>query len=314
MRKLTNLLLLLMISGNVLAQNLVPNGDFEQYSSCPTNFSEIDSALFWTVPTTFSSTDYYNACANGTSILVGVPTNLSGSNYTVAHSGDGYAGIYLSAIVAGPDKREHIEVPLTSALLAGETYHFEMYVTLSSNCIYTTDAIGVYFSDTMLSGINNTEPLPFVPQITNTSGNVFDTLNWTLVQGDFTAVGGEQFLTISNFLYDSSTVFTMVNPTGSNLVYVFLDDVSLSNVTGLNEGSKVSTVVYPNPFSTNLNVELRTEEQAEIILYDIASRKILEETFVKSVSLNTEQLAKGIYIFELRDKNGLVKKGKVVKN
>ena len=52
----------------------------------------------------------------------------------------------------------------------------------------------------------------------------------------------------------------------------------------------------------------------DIILYDIASRKVLQQQFYKSVSLSTEQLAKGIYLYEVRDRNGLYKKGKVVKN
>ena len=48
--------------------------------------------------------------------------------------------------------------------------------------------------------------------------------------------------------------------------------------------------------------------------HDIASRKLLQQKFTNAVSLNTEQLAKGVYLYEVRNKNGVIKKGKVVKD
>ncbi|MBC8172614.1 MAG: hypothetical protein H7X71_01800 [Chitinophagales bacterium] len=56
--------------------NHVPNGDFEEYTSCPSDYSQIDSALYWLVPTSFNSTDYYHTCA--TSSAVSVPFNGAG--------------------------------------------------------------------------------------------------------------------------------------------------------------------------------------------------------------------------------------------
>ena len=71
---------------------------------------------------------------------------------------------------------------------------------------------------------------------------------------------------------------------------------------------------FPNPFTNNLNVEANNNELSEITLYDITSRKLLQQKFINSVSLNTEQLTKGIYIYEVRNKDGSCKKGKVVKD
>jgi hypothetical protein len=72
--------------------------------------------------------------------------------------------------------------------------------------------------------------------------------------------------------------------------------------------------IFPNPTSNELNIQTNHNQPSEIILYDILSRKLLHQTFTNSVSLNTEQLQKGIYIYELRDKKGVIKKGKVVKD
>ncbi|HKR07088.1 MAG TPA: T9SS type A sorting domain-containing protein [Bacteroidia bacterium] len=74
------------------------------------------------------------------------------------------------------------------------------------------------------------------------------------------------------------------------------------------------TTIYPNPFSDKLNFTVNNKERSEIILYDIASRKLLQQQFINSVSLNTEQLSKGLYLYEVQDRNGLYKKGKVVKD
>src|ERR1700704_5421680 len=48
-------------------QNLVPNGDFEQYSGCPNFAGQMDSCLFWINPAPYppaGSPDYFNQCAS----------------------------------------------------------------------------------------------------------------------------------------------------------------------------------------------------------------------------------------------------------
>ncbi|MEP7169460.1 MAG: T9SS type A sorting domain-containing protein [Bacteroidota bacterium] len=43
------------------------------------------------------------------------------------------------------------------------------------------------------------------------------------------------------------------------------------------------------------------------------TRKLLQQTFINSASVNTEELSKGIYFYEIKNKNSLVEKGKLVK-
>jgi len=87
-----------------------------------------------------------------------------------------------------------------------------------------------------------------------------------------------------------------------------------SCLVGINEmGENLSASIYPNPFTTQLNITLANNESSHIILYDILSRKLLQQSFINSVSLNTSQLSKGIYFYEMRNKNGVLRNGKVVK-
>jgi photosystem II stability/assembly factor-like uncharacterized protein len=71
---------------------------------------------------------------------------------------------------------------------------------------------------------------------------------------------------------------------------------------------------YPNPLTNKLTISTNNNELSEIILYDITSKKLLQQQFTNSISINTEQLAKGIYIYEVTNKTGVIKKGKVVKD
>lgn len=155
MKRLFYLIIMLLVCRICKGQNLVPNGDFENYSGCPTDVSQIDSALFWMNPSAGAgSPDYYNECSS--SSLVGVPYNVLG--YQPARSGNGYSGIYIWVNVTG-NVREYIETPLTMTLSANNCYYFEMYVNFPNACQFTSDAIGIYFSDTAVTGITNYYPL-----------------------------------------------------------------------------------------------------------------------------------------------------------
>ena len=71
--------------------------------------------------------------------------------------------------------------------------------------------------------------------------------------------------------------------------------------------------IFPNPVTDKLIINIDNYEPTEIILYDLSSRKLLQQTFTNSTTLNTEQLAKGMYLYTVRNKNGIIKNGKVIK-
>jgi hypothetical protein len=71
--------------------------------------------------------------------------------------------------------------------------------------------------------------------------------------------------------------------------------------------------IFPNPFQNFLTVISKSNEPSEIILYDLAMRKLQQQTFVNNVNLNTDAFAKGVYIYEIRNHEGTFSRGKVVK-
>jgi hypothetical protein len=300
--------LLLTFSTSLPAQNLVTNGDFEQLVSCPTALAQLSSTVNWFTPTN-GSPDYFHECATG---MAGVPDNIFGYQY--AHSGEGYGGIEPWAISPN-GYREYFEAQLSSPLVAGTCYYFEMFVSTGDVCQFTTDDIQVYFSNTIISGIPGNLNLSFTPQISNATGNFIDTMSWVPVTGMYTATGGEEYIIIGNFKNNAQTDTMEVNASGTDVyIYFYIDDVSLTVCTGINDPSDQHQVrVYPNPAVDFINVELTHQTSADFLLYDAASKKLLETQFNNKTELDISPLERGIYFYELRYDDGVTRTGKVMK-
>jgi type IX secretion system substrate protein/beta-propeller repeat-containing protein len=121
-------------------------------------------------------------------------------------------------------------------------------------------------------------------------------------------IGGD-FYKVNPFIIGNDTLILI----GEENVFVaklsYSSSQSVSEIISIGEYT-----LYPNPFLNSVSIKSSDNEQSQIILYDITSRKILNQSFINSTSINTEQLAKGIYLYEVRNKNGVIKKGKIVKD
>ncbi len=218
------------------AQNLVPNPGFDTYTTCPSTSSQVTLTPPWFNPAgATGSPDYMNACFTGGQ--QGAPTNFYG--YQVPYNPGGYYG--LITYYNGVEVREYLSVQLTSPLVAGTVYNVGFHVSLSDNFMYATDHFGAYISNGPVNGPGTFGAMTaYTPQIDNPSGNVIsDMINWTLVSGTYTAVGGENYITLGNFSDDANTQAPLVNP-GNTLGwgYYYIDEVFViptivtMNVTG----------------------------------------------------------------------------------
>jgi hypothetical protein len=206
------------------AVNLVPNGGFENYVSCPTSFTQIYQAAPWDTPTTGTS-DYLNACAPASFPSVNVPQNEQG--YQTAHTGVGYAG--LIPLSAAANYREYIEAPLTSPLVANASYLVEFYVSLADSSILAIDRLGAYLSVGPVGPVPNYAPLAVTPQV-ESPANVYltNSTGWTLVSGVVVASGGENHIVIGSFRDDASTSTVPGPGLWPGGAYYYIDDVSVT--------------------------------------------------------------------------------------
>ncbi len=234
-------------------QNLVYNGDFEIYDTCPTQASypsllEINKCKGW-YPPTLGTSDYFNACANGnwgSNGNIWVPNNFIG--YQNPYNGVGYIGLFSfqNGIATQCIYREYVQTKLITPLIAGKQYVLEYYVSMA-NYQAAVNSISALFTVNKVT-TNNDCPIIANPQIKNKGAYITDTLHWTRIAGTFTANGGEEYLTLGFF--EDTANLTGVLPLlpdsitfGSYSSYYYIDGVNLTEQT--------CDINIPNIFTPN---------------------------------------------------------------
>lgn len=323
MKKLYLLPVLFLVSSICHAQNLVPNGDFEIYGAVPCGWTGSASAFSaatsgWTSPTNGTPDIHSTLISQSCSNFHPHSTYSCNNGSQVPYSGNIFSGFYTN--VMGTPNREYIQAQLSSPMSPGLAYYVQFYVSLGEESAFATNNIGVWFS-TAATNVPIITELGYTPQVLFTNV-ITDTANWVLLTDTIIPTQAYQYIIIGNFFNDSATTAVNVNPLACwARSYYYCDDVcistnplSCSSSIGVNENLNEKEInVFPNPFSDNLNIETNNPGLLEIIVYDITSRIIVQQQFTGSVSLNTSQFSKGIYLYEVGSKITGIKKGKVVK-
>jgi hypothetical protein len=310
------------------SQNLVPNPSFEDYSSCPDNFGEIQRALNW--DSYNESPDYYNRCAPSCSPLnmcLGIPQSWYG--YQEAYDGNAYVGLgtYDESF---PQLREIIGTQLFQPLIPGRKYFVSCYISNAGGynwfplhyCDGASNNFGFRFFNNAYSQFN---PCP-IDNFThiNETAIISDTVNWVKIIGSFIADSAYQYFSMGNF-YDALHTDT-INIVDSDtlikkVVYFFVDQVCVSldsmDCVGINsvhsnfQTNKIE--IYPNPFNEKLILNIEFYENVELTIYDILLRPILCQKYSSNQYINTIEFDMGIYYYELKNKTGLIQNGKLLK-
>lgn len=227
--------LLLKLPVLLFSQNLVPNPSFE----CGTDICDANEdaskyeiyACGWTCPNTGTS-DVLNTRIKDKTCFSSMPyraNNLSrfiGSQ--LPRTGNRFAGI-VSYLWMFP-YREYIQTKLKTALIPGEYYCAEMYVSSADFANFSCNNIGMYFADSETNVLTpNPEPLPFLPQIVERN-IINDTVNWVRISGTFKATSSAKYLVIGNFNTNAETTIVTKFLNGHNSAYYFIDDVSVEHM------------------------------------------------------------------------------------
>ena len=224
------------------AQNLVADPSMENYHlaysiACPYDTTIV--AIDWYNPTA-ASPDYMHAlmfhyCQGIPNPTVPIPYNNFGYQWPL----DGIAYWHFNTAYS---YAEYIQGILTNSLITGHQYCVSFYLSLADSCWYAMDAIGALFTTWAvnspthpnLSGI-----LQYTPQVISNK-YITDRKNWVLVSGSFIAQGGEQYLTIGNFVPDSLYMSHVYHASGGSTsswwksTSYYVDMVSVYDCTGHN--------------------------------------------------------------------------------
>lgn len=217
------------------SQNLVQNGGFEDFVSCPVKMSNLNKdAEHWSAPT-LGTTDYFNECSR---TKLGVPMNFKGRQEP--YEGAAYAGLYL---FAPRDYREYIQVPLTETLEKGSRYRLTLFISLSEKSDGAVMDMGAVFSEKPLSvhtkrELSQRELMEATAQTTHikqfpVAGYYQDKQDWMELSFDMVSKGFESYLILGNFKSNAGTSYLDgQNPSTKEegYAYYYLDDISLTYI------------------------------------------------------------------------------------
>lgn len=268
-------LTLLLWSNLLAAQNLVPNGSFEEYLVCPGGYSQNPSEFrvnSWR-SLTFGSPDYFNSCSEGEAA---VPYNWAG--VADAYDGFGYVGIYTWLDIK--DYREYLHCKLLQPLIKDSVYQVEFRYKLSSYSKYSTDRIAVLLSDSLVT-TNNDRPLRFSPSVSFVKDSALtpETGSWELAAAEYKAKGDERFLTIGNFADNENTghYFIKFRPAAEPMLagsaYYYIDDVKV--VPKYSEPPTTERL----PVFTGADPELNATYVLQNIQFEFNSYALLPESY-----------------------------------
>jgi len=303
---------LFMISASLsTAQNLVPNSSFEDSVACPDQIGQVDLAVGWV--NWGVTPDYFNACANSSAPLYGVPVNWRG--FQQAHFGQAYMGLFTFADLI-QNYREYIGRALSSPLVIGQTYFVSLWVCRAEQllCSHASDKIGVRFTTVANYSIVN-------PDTALNNAHIFsnvvitDTSDWTLVSGSFIADSAYTHIGIGNYFDDLNTTITNGDPT-SNYAYYLVDDICVSidpqfcnPETSVHQILQNNFEIFPNPTSDVLNLQMTDgiRNIESVTISDLTGKQLLVQPI--NSRLNTHQqidvsnLAPGVYIVKIKNSN-----------
>lgn len=318
MKKLVLFILLFTIYSSpstvLLAQNLVPNPSFEQYTACPNFQCQIYRATGWQ---SFGYTpDYFNAC----SLIQNYSVPQNGVGYQYAATGNAYAGI--GTYYSTNNVREYIGIQLINSLTINQTYYvsFKANFTLFININCATNKLGVLFStvsyalDTLCSP--TTLLLPQNNAQVYDDSIITDTANWTLVSGSFVADSAYKYIIIGNFFDNAHTDTIMYNTTYPSVSYYFIDDIYVGeNPDVINENYiKKNIDVFPNPVENTFYYTKSFLHPVNFYLFNITGQCVYKQQFIEyhQQAIILPALQNGMYFFKVSDEKTFNKINKLI--
>jgi len=243
-------------------KNLVPNGGFEAHKN--KRNTNISNAAPWKG---IASVDYYLQSLK-----------LDTSRYHGPHSGDASVGLRFQL-----KYKEYLYVKLIEPLKAGKTYHYETWFRLLSISTMGLKHFGVFFSR---------KPFVFSDKIDSTNSlymynpkGLINNYNWIKLEGEYTAQGGERYITIGNFV--KKTKHDMYRLNRKKLfsyfheAYYFVDDVLLTEKidpalliqTKQNTGKKDSIPVVKNELKSGDVIQLKS------IFFETGKTELMDDSY-----------------------------------
>jgi outer membrane protein OmpA-like peptidoglycan-associated protein len=258
--------------------NLVRNGSFEilkNSSKKPKKLGGIDMINGWHSPTAVKA-DAYRIDGDEKAGLKIPATKFACQEPTY---GENYVGIHTYLTGKKPTERSYITGELKSKLTKNKMYCVEFWVSLAEGSKYACNNIGAAFDNKLRTEQEGEKQLfKAVADILHPDNKVFNSANgWHKICGTYTAKGGEQYITIGNFVLNNKTT-SETNKKSKNCkatalqsAYYLIDNVTVREYFPTFEAYLIASNL---PNLAKSDEELNEDEQAEKNEYKIKYDKI----------------------------------------
>lgn len=219
---------LLIASTSLGAQNMVPNGGFEDYTEVPASSGEWYKCQSWNNLSMeedwpYGTPDYLSTKGENKAQL---PDCVFG--HVEPHSGHAIMGFCNSYKESEPDFREYISNRLIMPMVVGNSYTVSFWVTNGESdwrSCYGSDHFGVMFSDSMLVQEQH-EAVGGIPQY-EYQGELWSH-TWKHIVFTFVADKPYEYITFGNFYADAATSCSLYGEDATQYgSYYFIDDVEI---------------------------------------------------------------------------------------
>jgi outer membrane protein OmpA-like peptidoglycan-associated protein len=218
----------ILVTSSLSAQNLVKNPRMKEGAILATDFNKIALAEGWSSATK-GTVDLFSR--NASKKKNGIPVNRQGKQ-TISDSTN-YAGIIA---YSDPKEKkgycEYLQGELISGLEKGKTYHISFKVSLSEKSTRAVGGLGAVLSAVQMKE-KHASILKILPSIqTFNSGS--DTKDWTEIAGEYTALGGENWIIVGAFSSNTNVVNVKKDlKYKENRAYYYVTDVVVEELKEL---------------------------------------------------------------------------------
>ncbi len=299
MKKLLLCITLNFVCNIIFAQNLVPNGSFEDLKVSPheLNAKFRPSAIL----------EGWREVAMGEIGLVHPNSShfspqRSQHGSQAAQDGESYGWFKALGVQFGEYgdvKRYYFQTKLTSPLQKGKKYTLSFYVSLADNSRLAVENIAAFMFEKPIVKVGDSPKSLYkksqssngvhldlleraaLTKIKNKHGIIKDAENWTLIEEEFTAKGNETFLVIGNFETQWKVKYETLAKKKEHWNwkdgYYFIDNVSLTAVV------ENDLIVEKTP-NSEVNTDLKLLEEGktvvmENVLFESTKHDLLPASF-----------------------------------
>ncbi len=315
-------------------ENLIINGDCEDYKHCPIDNSNIEEVTGFFNFSYTGSPDYLNVCSEIENVTIPSPRGFqlprsgNGMIHDIIAKGTPPGYVSVDSLYPYTYRTESFGGSFIKKLEPG-IYEFSMYVNFADygkappeglDARVATNAFDLILLEDSIKVWRPTSP--FIDQFEviplNGEAIINDTINWIELKTCFLAKGGERFFTIGSFR-DTSTIkleFSGFSTNRAKLGLYYFDDFSLracpTCCAGQFEIEEYVTVNYTEN-GVQLVPFVLAGSTGSLRLYDSAGRWVASHTFESdSPPFVLPNLAQGMYHYFFETQSGTQKMGKVM--